>query len=89
MSAKIPFACFHTRLGQSVYFAPHQNRHFNFRVYLRKYVGECLGPKEPGHLFDFITRTCRPVMNCTRVGQIEVRKAKTVTTSIGAKVDCF
>ncbi|CBN78680.1 dynein heavy chain [Ectocarpus siliculosus] len=41
------------------------------REFFRKYVGECLGPKEPGHLFDFITRTCRPVMNCTRVGQIE------------------
>ncbi|CAM9783470.1 unnamed protein product [Ectocarpus sp. 6 AP-2014] len=41
------------------------------REFFRKYVGECLGPKEPGHLFEFITRTCRPVMNCTRVGQIE------------------
>ncbi|CAN0438897.1 unnamed protein product, partial [Laminaria digitata] len=36
-----------------------------------KYVGECLGPKEPGHLFAFVTRTCHPVIKCTRVGQVE------------------
>lgn len=41
--------------------------------HLRKYVGECMGPKEPGHLFAFISRTCHPVMKCTRVGQVEVR----------------
>ncbi|CAN0142261.1 unnamed protein product, partial [Pylaiella littoralis] len=39
--------------------------------FFRKYVGECLGPKEPGHLFEFITRTFHPVMSCTRVGQVE------------------
>lgn len=36
-----------------------------------KYVGICEGPKAYGHLFHFITKTCKPVIQCSRVGIIE------------------
>jgi len=37
----------------------------------KKYVGSCEGPKLFGHLFLYIQKHCRPVMQVSRVGMIE------------------
>ncbi|CAM9639076.1 unnamed protein product [Heterosigma akashiwo] len=41
------------------------------RAYLRKYVGECGGPKATGHLFQFLQKALEPVMALTRVALAE------------------
>jgi dynein heavy chain, axonemal len=37
----------------------------------QKYIGHCDGPKSYGHLFVFLTRQCKPVLQCPRVAMIE------------------
>ena len=36
----------------------------------RKYVGQCNGPSSYGHLFQFVSKICKPVVVCPRVGVI-------------------
>ena len=36
----------------------------------RKYVGQCNGPSSYGHLFQFVSKICKPVVACPRVGVI-------------------
>jgi dynein heavy chain len=36
-----------------------------------RYVGSSTGPKSFGHLFHFVSKHCRPVVQCSRVGMIE------------------
>ena len=42
-----------------------------FSVLFSKYVGSCNGPKSFGHLFHFLNKCCKPVIQCSRVGMIE------------------
>ncbi|CAM9139333.1 unnamed protein product, partial [Choristocarpus tenellus] len=37
----------------------------------RKFVGECAGSNDPGHVFTFLARSCHPVMSSSRVGMIQ------------------
>ena len=37
----------------------------------KKYIGVCDGPKSFGHLFHFLSKSCRPVIQSSRVGMIE------------------
>ena len=51
---------------------PKDPKHANvFASCFEKYVGTCTGPKSYGHLFHFITKSCKPVMYCTRIGMME------------------
>ena len=42
-----------------------------FSECFRRYVGTCEGPKSYGHLFLFLQKNCKPVMQCSRVGMIQ------------------
>ena len=42
-----------------------------FSECFRRYVGKCEGPKSYGHLFLFLQKNCKPVMQCSRVGMIQ------------------
>eukprot|EP01041_Mallomonas_annulata_P002980 gene2980-5847_t len=42
-----------------------------FGACFKRYVGTCDGPKAYGHLFHFINKVCKPVIQCSRVGMIE------------------
>lgn len=42
-----------------------------FAECFKKYVGVCEGPASYGHLFHFIARSCKPVVQCPRVGVIK------------------
>jgi hypothetical protein len=41
-----------------------------FSTCFAKFVGKCSGPKSYGHLFHFVGRSCRPVMQCSRIGTL-------------------
>jgi dynein heavy chain len=42
-----------------------------FTMCFKKYVGSCEGPSSFGHLFHFVNKNCKPVINCPRVGVIQ------------------
>jgi dynein heavy chain len=42
-----------------------------FESFFKKFVGTCTGPKSFGHLFQFLIKFTKPVIQCSRIGIIE------------------